>query len=42
MRRIPTLDVDVEGVDERVPRVPLVFRDWAKENTVHSLFDVHE
>ena len=33
----PTLDVDVEGVDERVSRVPLVFRDWGKENTVQAL-----
>ena len=35
--KFPTLDADVEGVDGREPRVPLVFRDERKENTVQIL-----
>ena len=35
--KFPTLDVDVEGVDEREPRVPSVFRDGGKENSVQVL-----
>ena len=35
--KFPTLDVDLECVDERVSRVLSVFRDGGKESTAQAL-----